>query len=67
MKISNLDQGAVPSPLKATMDDRKRGIGADTDDGGPPNKRLATSVNGAQMRMGDLDKERDVEVRLITR
>lgn len=63
MNISTHKQGAFPSPLRATMDDRKRAIAADTDDAGPPNKRLATAVNGTAMRMGDLDKEKDVEVR----
>ncbi|GAM86709.1 hypothetical protein ANO11243_047280 [Dothideomycetidae sp. 11243] len=62
MKTSILDQGAFPYPLKTTiMDDRKRGIGADNDHGGPPAKKQATAANGAVMRMGDLDKEKDVE------
>lgn len=62
MTISYHNSGALPSPLKTTMDDRKRAIAADLDDAGPPNKRLATVVNGTAMRMGDLDKEKDVEV-----
>ncbi|KAF2157969.1 BRE1-domain-containing protein [Myriangium duriaei CBS 260.36] len=61
MKVPTLEQGAFPSLHTTIMDDRKRGIAADTDDGGPPSKRQATAANGAAMRMGDLDKEKDVE------
>jgi len=62
MKVSSLETSAFPSPLKPTMEDRKRAIVADTDEGGPTSKRQATAGNGANMRMGDLDKEKDVEV-----
>ena len=55
---------ALPSFDKVKMEERKRSLAPDLDDA-QPRKRLLKDENGQAMRM-DAEKEKDVEVRLIS-
>ena len=63
MTSAEIQAPAHPSSFgKIKMEDRKRSLVVDPEDGVSTRKRLLKDEHGQQMRM-DPDKEKDVEVR----
>ena len=66
MKPSQGQAFTVSPHDQIKMEERKRSLVIDHDDVTQPNKRQATTINGAPIRM-DAEKEKDIEVCYICR